>query len=218
MEKKRNSHGLSLSLLFVALVSCSAGCIAIPYHPRGITGSGGSGKTSQFKVLKGNAVTKDVVDKELSFIETGVRAPQLIWGRFSRKWVWCFFGPGILGCEDKWGSYNLIAEFEQDHRLKQWKIVDDGDFLKTISPILRQNNVVQAATMTVRAPCSLPWNDLTRVKAQSFLQGELSHRQIQLVFYKDKKVVCSATMTPVEAFEVIRYLISTGRESLFYKR
>ena len=67
MEKNRNPHGLSLSLLFVALALSSAGCIAIPYHPREITGSGGSGKTSQFKVLKGNAVTKDVVDKELAF-------------------------------------------------------------------------------------------------------------------------------------------------------
>ena len=220
-EKVRGLFFRGHGIILLLVLSLNA-CVPVFFiHRTAIVGRGGSGKISDLKILKNRGVTRDAVQKQLGFIDTGSSTPSFFWGRWIRNWdmYWILLVQAGGGVEQLWGTQNVIVEFGQDGFVSHWDIVDDPKLLGKLTPVLKRNGVINIPTGQVpQRCCCVNQAALTEVRVKPTQFGSSGQDWIRLQFKgvrQNKNSVCHQEMSPQEAFAIISYLLSTGRESVF---
>jgi hypothetical protein len=205
----------ALLLLVFSLNGCTAPVFAI--HRAAVVGPGGSGKASDLKILNDRGVTRDAVQKQLGFIDTGSSTASFFWGRWIRKWdiYWIGTGGGVL---ERWGTHNVIVEFGKDGLVSHWDSVDDEKLLRKLIPVLKRNGASGIPAPQLPLNCRFQLTGLTEVRAKPPQLKKKGQDLIRLQFkgvWQNKNSVCRQEMSTLEAVAIVSYLISTGRESVF---
>jgi hypothetical protein len=199
-----------------------SGCIPIPIHRKAITGDGGIGKMSDLNVLKGKAVTRDVVQEKLGFLDTGSSTPGFFWGRWERAWdlhaIWVLPPVAFTTKDTSWHSGNLIVEFSEDGQATNWDVVDDGHILQSLIHVVKRTRPTPIREPQLPASCRFEWNQLTRVKVKSLRKKAGTLFTIFLEFrtgsQKVSATACEVGISPKLALMTVAYLVSSGRESV----
>jgi hypothetical protein len=224
MHKPRDFRlfrALSIQLLLVFSLTACVPVFVI--HRTAIVGRGGTGKASDLKILNDRGVTRNAVQKQLGFIDTGSSTPSFFWGRWIRKWdIYYIFllQAGGYGPEQLWGTQNVIVEFGQDGLMSHWDMVDDPKLLRKLIPVLKRNAATSIpATQVLERFCAFDQPGLTEVRVKpTQLMKNSGQDWIQLQFKvvrQNRNSVCRQEMPLQQAVAIISYLLSTGRESVF---
>jgi hypothetical protein len=115
----------------LALCAVLTGCIVAPFPaPTKRVGPSGTIKGFQPDSFVVGKTTRDEMAAKLEMADTKISLPHLFWARWSKS-TWGLMagvgGPGaaVGGAGRMWGAENLIAEFDDNNVLKEWKFVHD---------------------------------------------------------------------------------------------
>ena len=214
--------------LLLALLPVLTGCFAYPVRNKDIVAPGGSGEIADLKrTRKAKPATRDRVQRELGYLDTGLSSPTFFWGRWVRQKQLNFVAVGAPGAGG--GSIggpvgsghpvveNLLIAFDNDGNVLQWHVVDDDDLLKRMVPLLKRTGARAGQMPPVPYQCSFfPWDQVTRVKTDP-PNRRVRHQDSTLVrmqFFtaSDKEPVCVTDASASSALGIVNYLISTGHE------
>jgi hypothetical protein len=207
--------------VLLALSPGLAGCFAYTTRQRQIEAPGGRGEYSDIKKTRNaRPSTRDLVQENLWYLDTGVSSPTFFWGRWIRRKELHFVavgapgaGGGMIGGSSDAGVVveNLLVGFDNDGRTLQWNVVDDDDVLKKMVPILRRSRIDDQLP-PVPYPCQFQWDQLKWLKSGS----SRHYRTISLRFFTasdSRKPTCEVNVPARVALGIVEHLISTGQES-----
>ena len=215
--------------LLLVLSPALIGCVAYPVRNKTILAPGGSGEIADLKrTRKARPATRDLVQKNLGYLDTGVSSATFFWGRWVRQKELNFFAVGAPGAGG--GSIggpvgsghpvveNLLIAFDNDGNVLQWHVVDDDDLLERMAPMLKRRGLRAGQMPQVPYQCAFfRWDDVTRVKTDP-PDRRVRHQDYTLIrmqFFQasDKKTpVCVMDASASSAFGMLNYLISTGHD------
>jgi hypothetical protein len=154
-----------------------AGCFAYTTRQNEIEAPGDPGEYSDIKKTRNaRPSTRDLVQENLWYLDTGVSSPTFFWGRWVRRKELHFVavgapgaGGGSIGGSSDAGVVveNLLVAFDDDGRPLQWNVVDDDDVLKKMVPILRRSKIDDQLLPPVPFPCQFQWDQRKSLKSGS---------------------------------------------------
>ena len=217
----------------LVLLTGTGGCIMYKTRDRGVRAPNGIGLFPDIKdVVKDKRSNRRTVQRRLGFLDTGLSSPRLFWGRWERRSDLnaIFGGPQLGGGEVVLSSHpvveNLIVEFDDAGHILQWKIVDDGDLLQWLAPVVKRARDVNVPPAPIPADCTFfEWNQLAwlRVIPADKWVRQLDRRDVRgqdpgnvrLLFYlpDNETLGCFVDSSPRTALSIIVYMISIGEEA-----
>jgi hypothetical protein len=224
--RKRSYCQLLGTLGLLVLLLGSEGCLVLPSRQTKVQAPGGPIELSDIKkTIKNRSFTREIIQDRLGFLDTGISSSSLFWGRWTRtaQLVVIPLAAGATGALVSFAQHpfveNMVAEFDKDGRILQWKIVDDNHLLGRLVPALKRAGDISVQSAKVPSQCAFQWNQLTLVKAVTPKKRirRQNARQIQLEFFvtPDKKIAaCSVDASPEAAYEIFNYMIFNGQDSL----
>lgn len=215
--------------LLLVLSPVLIGCVAYPVRNKDIRAPGGSGEIADLKrTRKAKPATRDLVQKNLGYLDTGLSSSTFFWGRWVRQKELNFVavgapgaGGGAIGGPVGRGHpvvENLLIEFDNAGNVRQWHVVDDDDLLERMVPMLKRNGPSAGQMPSVPNACAFfRWDQLTRVKTDppSKRVRHQDYALIRMQFFtasEKKAPVCVMDVSASSAFGIFNYLISTGHD------
>ena len=174
MRQRSCRRWFGISGLLLLLSPVLTGCFAYPVRNSNIVAPGGSGEIADLKrTRKARPATRDLVQKNLGYLDTGLSSPTFFWGRWVRRKQLNFVavgapgaGGGAIGGPVGSGHpvvENLLIAFDNDGNVLRWHVVDDDDLLKRMVRMLKGSGASAAVRMPpVPYSCAFfPWDQVT---------------------------------------------------------
>ncbi len=215
--------------LVLVLAPVTVGCVAYPVRSKTIRAPGGSGEVADLKkTRKARPVTRDLVQKNLGYLDTGLSSATFLWGRWVRQKELNFVAFGAPGAGG--GSIggpvgsghpvveNLLIGFDNDGNVLQWHVVDDDDLLERLAPMLKRRGLRAGQMPPAPSQCApFQWDQVARVKTDP-PERRVRHQDYTLIrmhFFEAsnrKTPLCVMDASASSAFGILNYLIATGHD------